>query len=732
MKHRIFSFFIISICFRLFFPLSIVAQSDTLLTDLEKMWLQENAHKIVFAPNPSWPPYDYMEAGIHKGIVADFMELIEQRLGVHFKRAYYTTWDELYIALKSGEVDFNGSIQQTFDRSNFLVFTNVYTSVPMIALVRDNFTGEFVADPTAYRCMSVKSYAYNESILKEYGLRELQFCDDDLQGLLSLSFGTTDVFFTDIAVATYYINRYSINNLRILFELPYSWELRFGFTKKNEGLRNVFQKILDEIPQEKKLEIYKKHFIREQNIESISFLDKYNEYFRLILFPALAVILTVVLVIFRLRRIVNIKTKALKEELEKNKEASGIIKSNERRLDALLQLSQLLPQSANDYWEKALGFAISLSESKAGFIYSVNPRMSALELICSKIEIGYNIDFARVVFVESDLILQTYIAERKAEMGQFSKNTFTELKLLDSIRLDSDLFWLTVPVQHGNEDVMIIGLCGRESSYQNNEIQQSKLLMESAFNLVVNYQLQNQIVQAKRKAEESESFKSVFMANVGHDIKTPLNSIMGFADILMHDSLPDSTTYKYASIIYKSSGQLQEMVQDLLTLSSIQSGKEDVQFSNFEIRELLEEMKDLFAFQSKLKKVDLTISIDNNVPVNLYSDEGKIRQILHNLMGNAFKFTEAGNVQIIVSNVINELVFTVSDTGSGIPIEKQERIFDRFSQADESIVKNYGGTGLGLAIVKSYVELLGGRLWLESEPGFGSTFGFTVPLKKPL
>ena len=721
--------FIFFLCVLVFAADTRAANLSDSLMPIEKEWLMVHAGEIFYTPNPSWPPYDYIEAGIHKGIVSDYMDLIEAKLGVKFGRKHFSNWDEILQALKAGEADFNGSMQSSKEQEEFMVFTDSYAKVPLVALVRDNFTGDFQENLNAYRCMSVNSYASNHFIKNEYGIQDLKSCDDDLQGLLAVSFGSTDVFFTDVAVATYYLEKYSINNLKILFELPIAWNLRFGFTKKNEGLRDVFQKILMTIPSDEKDRIYRRHIFKQPVISSLSFWDKYYRVVYVLIGSAFILLISFLLIYYRLRQMVRKKTALLENELKKNKEASLMIKANERRLESLVQLSQYTPESINDLWAKVLTHAIELSESHAGFVFQNKEKMKAMELLCEKGSNRYP-SIPRIVFIDANPALVEILEKNQPHILEYTEKNKSDFPFLFDSKNEMEIEYLLTPIYRDSNEVLLMGLFGRKSGYTDIEKTQSVLLFESAYTMIRNYSLQEQLFDAKKAAEASESFKSVFLANVGHDIKTPLNSIMGFADLLMNDHPSNSNVHKYASVIYRSSGHLRDMVQDLLTLSAIQSGKSSLQNSEVGIREMVDELSELFEYQSKNTKVKYSVYISENIPDIILIDEGKLRQILQNLIGNAFKFTEDGSVKLSVEFNGIEIIFSVSDTGIGIQHDRQSMIFDRYTQADDNIVKTFGGSGLGLAIVKSYSELMGGRLWLESEPGYGSTFSFAVKVNE--
>lgn len=281
-----------------------------------------------------------------------------------------------------------------------------------------------------------------------------------------------------------------------------------------------------------------------------------------------------------------------------------------------------------------------------------------------------------------------------------------------------------------------------EASEEELRVQQEELLqtnneLDEKANLLQNQNAElekakNSIAQKAKEVQLASNYKSEFMANMSHELRTPLNSILILAKLLQDNKLENLTNeqIKYANVIHNAGTDLLHLINDLLDLAKIESGKVELSQENIDIKDLIDYIQNFFKNVAEDKNINFKIVLSPEAPSHFFSDEYRVQQILKNLLSNAFKFTDLnGNVtlEIDISNN-NELTFKVIDSGIGIAADKQKLIFEAFKQEDGSTSRKYGGTGLGLSICRETAKLLAGRITLNSKIGIGSTFTFTLPL----
>ena len=239
---------------------------------------------------------------------------------------------------------------------------------------------------------------------------------------------------------------------------------------------------------------------------------------------------------------------------------------------------------------------------------------------------------------------------------------------------------------------------------------------------------EHELIGAKERAEESDRLKSSSLANMSHEVRTPLNSIIGFSELLADPDFEDDQKNEFISHIIANGNNLLNIISDIMDISKLESGELKIRNQKINVHNFISNVENQYTFQANEKNLELTHSLPlNSEETEIFADPERLRQIFNNLMSNAIKFTANGKIEIGYQPVGKMVEFCIKDTGIGIPEEYQNKIFERFRQVGDQANRNFGGNGLGLAISKNLVELMGGKIWLASKPDIGSEFHFTLP-----
>ena len=315
------------------------------------------------------------------------------------------------------------------------------------------------------------------------------------------------------------------------------------------------------------------------------------------------------------------------------------------------------------------------------------------------------------------------------------KRVYSEAPALPVIVLtgnDDDSLALKA-LQDGAQDYLVKGqvsgqLLARSIRYS---IERKRIDEALKSEIAKHEKLEADLIKAKEAAEEAAKAKSAFLANMSHELRTPMNAVIGFSSLLLDDNLTQEQT-EYIEGIRNGGEALLTIINDILDFSSAENDKVELEHQPFSLKQLIDESLDLVAIQASQKGLNLSQTINYNTPDTIIGDHGRLRQILVNLLTNAIKFTDKGDISLSVSSKVvesnqSQMFFEIRDTGIGIPQDRMEEIFKPFTQLERTLSRKRDGVGLGLAITKNLVELMGGKIWFESVPGKGSTFHFMIP-----
>lgn len=562
---------------------------DSLLTKEELQWLNQHRTSIVYAPNPAWPPCDFIdEKGVHRGIVADYIQIFESKLGITFQRKYLESWNDIIEGLKTRSVDVVGGIHPTEERKTYLKFTDVFLSTPLVLIIRKEYSG--VLNNQAINNMKLActtGYSSSDFIHKTYPSAQIIECKDDLEALYKTSVGLSDGAVVDLMVASHLVESYGLSNLGNALELDFEWNLTFGIRSDYPELSSILNKVLSTISTDERRQIFDS-WIRVPSYKPKSILEKNIRLIVIILAVVVFLLIIVLTISILLRRMVHSRTLDLQESKKKIEE---------------------------------------------------------------------------------------------------SEHNYRELS----------------------------------SSLEQKVVERTNQLLE------LNSELKREIAE-RIQAEESDRLKTAFIQNLSHEIRTPMNGILGFAQLLKDRVIHPETFSEYVDSIIHSGERMMATINDLIEISKIESGELEINKQHIFISELLRELKSLYAYEAHQNKLNFLIEDSSDDNESIYTDRTVLIIIFSNLIKNAIKFTRKGKVTIGYRKSAGEHLFFVRDTGIGIEAEKQIFIFDRFQQGDPSLSRGYEGSGLGLSIAKSYCEALGGNICVQSSPGEGSEFRFTLPL----
>ena len=651
---------------------------SNLLDNKESEWLKKHPHLVV-GISPNAPPYQFVDQnGEINGIFIDFLSIIEDRLNYKFQKVYQSDFSLLLAKVKEGSVDVILEVQKTKEREKILNFTPYLLSHPHIIVSRKNDQKiASINDLFDKNVSVVNKYAIHEYIAKTYPRIKLIPLADDVACLRSVATNQSDAFICQQAVATYFIEKEGISNLKISGEIDYSNELAIASRKDLDTLNIILTKAVNSINKSEKHNIY-----RSWLVTTVTPYYLETKFWLIIVFVVFSILLFVLFFYFTLQKIVKSKTAELLVSKVKAEESEKAYK------DVVETTSDLI--IVVDVHGKIL--YVNHSSNK---FYGLSPNDC--------------IDKNAFDFV--------YLDDKEFTQNNFQNWIHSEDSTFyfenRQISVTGEILYVSWNIHFDRTKTKInkITSIARDITNQKN----------------IEFELQN----ALEKAEESDRLKSAFLANMSHEIRTPMNGILGFSQLLLTPNLTPGEVNKFIEVINTCGNQLVSIIDDLIDISKIEANQMRFNTISVNISNVLDELFTIFQPKALESKIDLFLIIDENYEnCKVLVDNGRLKQVLLNLINNALKFTSKGYVKFGFTIQGDFIEFFVEDSGIGIAEDMQVKIFDRFTQVETEYSKMAGGTGLGLSISKGIVELFGGKIWVKSEIRKGSTFYFTIPFNK--
>lgn len=652
------------------------------LTAQERQWLAE--HPVIrVAPDPDYQPIEsFDDNGRLVGISAEYLALLENKLGIHFEIDPVSNWDEAMGKARSREVDMLSAATETAARSKFMLFTSPHIELPGVIIIRDEGAGFSSLEKLRGKKVGVVSnYVWQEWISRDHPGINLQPVQDMQTGLLLVSFGRLDAMVGNVATASHYLKQLGITNLRVGGETGYFARLGLATRKDWPELNAILQKAVNSLGHAETQAIHDKWIALDSNPA-----HNHGE----LIFISLLVVLGLAAATFGGNIIWN---RSLRRMLRRQ---NASLQESEARLAGIMQ--------------NAADGIVTISVE--GRIEGFNTAAEEIFGYRADEVLGRNV---RILMPEPDAGAHDGYLQAFVETGR-GKILGIGPREVEGRHKDGSIFPMDLAISQ-----LVIG--------------ESRLFIGIARNISLRKQTQEALLAAKEDAELANRAKSEFLASMSHELRTPLNAIIGFSQMMVKEALGPvgSPLYlEYADDIHSSGEHLLALINDVLDISKIEAGKADLHEETVDLVSVIRSCDTMIQERAKASEISLFMEIaDGNIPL-VRADPRRLKQVLINLLSNAIKFTEPGGAVTLKMwhNSDSGCVLQIVDTGIGIAADDIPKALARFQQVDGDLGRKFEGTGLGLPLAKSLIELHGGSLDLQSQLGKGTTVTVRLPAER--
>lgn len=743
---------------------------------------------IKIANEMDWAPFDYNEFGKPTGLSIEYIKLLFDKAGLKYKFINGHTWPELLELFKNKKIDVIPAFYKTNEREKYTLFSTPYYEGKLAIFSMKDKQGSRNVKQISENNFTNKKIGIQEGdasvpIAKKYlkDSKILEFSTTD-QLLEQLKLGNIDAIVCNPLLIKYYQKNKNLQNIKLIEYVKMNHKdkhvisLYTGVRKELKILHNILQKTINSLD-EKEINSLKKQWLLDKSNNFLNLSQEENEYLKK----------------NRITMCIDPSWMPF-EKFENGKHigiSADIFKLVEKNIDANIEVVPTSSWSQSiEYAKKRKCDILSLvmqTEQRKKYMNFTPVYLNVPLVIATNLDVQFISDF-------KDLKNKKVAIPKNYAFTEILKNKYPNLNIIEVENIDEGLknvkngkvfgyigslasiaylfhteytgelkiagkfdesLNLGIGVRNDNDILLSIMHKAIDSIKEDEKSTILNKWISIKYENAVDYALawkillisivillgvlywarklfllNRELEAAKLRSEEAIKVKANFLANMSHEIRTPMNSILGMTYLIKETNL-NKVQDSYIKKIETSSKNLLSLINDILDFSKIEVRKLQLRNVDFNLLELLNDIENLLQVKSFEKGLELSITYNKSLSMNLYGDNLRLSQILTNLLSNAIKFTNKGKVELIIQKVNNsKFRFTVSDTGIGLTQEQIDHIFSSFTQADSSITRTYGGTGLGLSISKELVQLMGGKIWVDSIPGKGSKFIFEVNLKE--